>query len=189
MSLYFYIYYIWLCIRIFVSDHVAISSIRLDNWDPFNQHVLTLFQAWINNFIPQNIHEFFSIALFCLFCCCFWLISVADLPYAASNFEDCYGQNRLVPSLYKVRPCRMRHDDWQLFLQLPILMMTSSNGNIFRVTCLLWGEFTGDRWIPLTKARDAGVRWFLRSVSEETVGQTIEMSVIWDTIAPIMTPL
>ena len=34
-------------------------------------------------------------------------------------------------------------------------MMTSSNGNIFRVTCLLWGESTGDRWIPLTKASDA----------------------------------
>ena len=30
-------------------------------------------------------------------------------------------------------------------------MMTSSNGYIFRVTGPLWGEFTGDRWIPLTK--------------------------------------
>ena len=29
--------------------------------------------------------------------------------------------------------------------------MTSSNENIFRVTGLLWGEFTGHRWIPLTK--------------------------------------
>ena len=29
-------------------------------------------------------------------------------------------------------------------------MMTSSNGNIFRVTGPLWGEFTGHRWIPLT---------------------------------------
>ena len=27
-------------------------------------------------------------------------------------------------------------------------LMTSSNGNIFRVTGLLYGEFTGDRWIP-----------------------------------------
>ena len=27
-------------------------------------------------------------------------------------------------------------------------MMTSSNGNIFRVTCRLCGEFTGHRWIP-----------------------------------------
>ena len=30
--------------------------------------------------------------------------------------------------------------------------MTASNGNIFRVTGLLCGEFTGHRWIPLTKA-------------------------------------
>ena len=29
-------------------------------------------------------------------------------------------------------------------------MMTSSNGNIFRVTCHLRGEFTGPRWIPRT---------------------------------------
>ena len=33
--------------------------------------------------------------------------------------------------------------------------MTSSNGNIFRVTGPLCGEFTGPRWIPLTKASDA----------------------------------
>ena len=35
-------------------------------------------------------------------------------------------------------------------------MMTSSNGNIFRITGPLCGEFTGDRWIPLTKASNAG---------------------------------
>ena len=34
-------------------------------------------------------------------------------------------------------------------------MMTSSNGNIFRVTGPLCGEFTGHRWIPRTKASDA----------------------------------
>ena len=33
--------------------------------------------------------------------------------------------------------------------------MTTSNGNIFRVTGPLWGESTGHRWIPLTKASDA----------------------------------
>ena len=32
-----------------------------------------------------------------------------------------------------------------------IHMMTSSNGNIFRVTGHLCGEFTGPRWIPRTK--------------------------------------
>ena len=32
-------------------------------------------------------------------------------------------------------------------------MMTSSNGNIFRVTGHLWGEFTGIRWIPPHKGQ------------------------------------
>ena len=35
------------------------------------------------------------------------------------------------------------------------IMMTSWNGNIFRVTGPLCGEFTGHRWIPLTNASDA----------------------------------
>ena len=35
------------------------------------------------------------------------------------------------------------------------IMMTSSNWNIFRVTGHLCGEFTGPRWIPLTKTSDA----------------------------------
>ena len=34
-------------------------------------------------------------------------------------------------------------------------MKTSSNGNIFRVTGPLWGEFPDHQWIPLTKASDA----------------------------------
>ena len=45
-------------------------------------------------------------------------------------------------------------------------MMTSSNGNIFRVTGHLCGEFTGPRWIPRTKASDAGLWCFLWSTSE-----------------------
>ena len=65
-------------------------------------------------------------------------------------------------------------------------MMTSSNGNIFRVTGPLWGEFTGDRWIPLTKASDAELFFDL---PEQTIEQTIERLVIWDAIALIMTSL
>ena len=34
-------------------------------------------------------------------------------------------------------------------------MMTSSNGNAFRVAGPLWGESIGHRWIPLTKTNDA----------------------------------
>ena len=68
-------------------------------------------------------------------------------------------------------------------------MMTSSNGNIFCVTGPLWGEATGDRQIPLTKASDAELWYFPLFVSEQTVEQTIETPVIWDAIALIMMPL
>ena len=47
-----------------------------------------------------------------------------------------------------------------------IIMMTSSNGNIYRVTGHLCGEFTGPRWIPHTKASDAELWCFLWSASE-----------------------
>ena len=42
-------------------------------------------------------------------------------------------------------------------------MMTSSNGNIFRVTIPLCGEFTGHRWIPPTKASEAEFWCFILS--------------------------
>ena len=35
-----------------------------------------------------------------------------------------------------------------------VLMMTSSNGNIFQVIGPLLGDSTGHWWIPLTKASD-----------------------------------
>ena len=38
---------------------------------------------------------------------------------------------------------------------LNINIMTPSNGNIYRITGPLRGEFTGDRWIPLSKVSDA----------------------------------
>ena len=39
--------------------------------------------------------------------------------------------------------------------------MTSSNGDIFRVTGPLQGEFIGHRWIPLPKGSDAEIWFFL----------------------------
>ena len=45
-------------------------------------------------------------------------------------------------------------------------MMTSSNGNIFRVTGHLCGEFIGHRWIPRTKVSDAELWCFLWSAPE-----------------------
>ena len=42
-------------------------------------------------------------------------------------------------------------------------MMTSSNGNTFRVTGPLYEEFTGHRWSPVTNASDTELWWvFLR---------------------------
>ena len=49
---------------------------------------------------------------------------------------------------------------WYGSHQVPYFMMTSSNGNIFRVTGQFCGEFTGLRWIPHTKASDAEL-WYL----------------------------
>ena len=64
------------------------------------------------------------------------------------------------------------------------------NGQIFRVaTGPLWGESTGDRWIPLTKANDMELWSFLWSAPEQTVVQTTETPVIWDAVVLIMTSL
>ena len=49
---------------------------------------------------------------------------------------------------------------------VPHIMMTSSNGSIFRVTGYICGEFTGPRWIPLTKASDTELWYFLWSAPE-----------------------
>ena len=45
------------------------------------------------------------------------------------------------------------------------------------------------RWIPLTKASDAELWCFLRSLPQQTVEQTIETLVIWDAMALIMISL
>ena len=55
---------------------------------------------------------------------------------------------------------------WGRYLRERKSMMTSSNGSIFRVTGPLCGEFTGHRWIPLTKASDAELWCFLWSTPE-----------------------
>ena len=72
---------------------------------------------------------------------------------------------------------------------LSLYMMTSSNGDILCVTVPLWGEYTGHRWIPLTKASGAELWYFLWSAPEQTVDQSIETPVIWDVIALIITSL
>ena len=57
------------------------------------------------------------------------------------------------------------------------------------VTGPLCGEFTGHRWIPFTKAKEAELWCFFLFAPEESVVQTIETPMIWDAIALIMTSL
>ena len=72
-----------------------------------------------------------------------------------------FGILQLIPTLHIC-------NDSKFIKQIPFQkdMMTSSNGNIFRVTGHLRGEFTGRRWIPRTKASDAELWCFLWSASE-----------------------
>ena len=58
-----------------------------------------------------------------------------------------------------------------------------------RITGPLWGESTGHRWIPSTKASDAEFWCFLWSALGQTAEPTIDTPVIWDAIAFIMTLL
>ena len=74
----------------------------------------------------------------------------------------------IMPKHYFVRGCSCEkqlitifQDLIQQFLTHCRLMMTSSNGNIFRVTGHLCGKFTGPRWISRTKASDAELWCFL----------------------------
>ena len=50
-------------------------------------------------------------------------------------------------------------------------------------------EGIGYRWIPLTKANEAELCYFLWSVTKQTVEQIIETPVVWDDITLIMTSL
>ena len=80
-------------------------------------------------------------------------------------------------------------DDFIELNALYHIMVTSSNGDISRVTGPLCGEFTGHQRIPHTKASDVELWCFLWSVPEPVYEQTMEASVIWDAIALIMMSL
>ena len=63
--------------------------------------------------------------------------------------------------------------------------MTWSNGNIFRVIGPLRGDSAGDPWIPPQRP----VMHSFDFLSDQTLEQTIETTVIWNAIALTMTSL
>ena len=67
------------------------------------------------------------------------------------------------PNLYSIYGMPRNRSNGNAFYRF---MMTSSNGNIFRVTGHLCGKFTGPRWISRTKASDAELWCFLWFTSE-----------------------
>ena len=91
-----------------------------------------------------------------------WFTKVVCTVTALSSHGNAcvYNARRCVSSGQGTHPC---HYDYHVML---FIMMKSSNGNIFRVTGPLCGEFPGHRWIPLTKASDAELWCFLWSASE-----------------------
>ena len=75
---------------------------------------------------------------------------------------DCFSTKESVPTVLSTYPCISccLGVKFKIVFQLVLLlypidkqMMTSSIGNIFRVTGLLCGKFNGDRWIPRTKGQ------------------------------------
>ena len=85
-------------------------------------------------------------------------------------FVVCKWLRKLLPMSCRWFKMPWRSWDVKVMFTILLLMMTSSNGNIFRVTDSLWGESTDDRRIPLAelwffiyawtngwaKSRDAG---------------------------------
>ena len=73
------------------------------------------------------------------------------------NFPFKTSQRTLCPDMFIFHGSNV--SAWHVYF----FMIMSSNGNISRVTGHLCGEFTGHRWIPITKASDAELWWFFWS--------------------------
>ena len=129
--------------------------------------MFSLICAWINGWVNNReagdlrrhrTHYDVTVMLF-LFRQCRWLRSSIWWPPRSVSTAT-FDINTVPSSPHRMCLASERKQKVRLF------MMTSSNGNIFRVTGHLCGEFTCHRWIPRTKARDAELWCFLWSVPE-----------------------
>ena len=153
---------------------------RLESWG----HILVNFSR--NSTISEE-NEFGNI-IYQLAVMMSWPQCVDTLKLAGINI---YGQwdFNYKKKLFAWR-FKFSHGDYSSRIgMLWLVMMTSSNGNIFHVTGPLCGKFTGHRWIPRTKVSNPELWCFLWAAPEPTVEQTMETLVIWVAIAFIMTSL
>ena len=98
------------------------------------------------------------------------MLGYRELGSWEQNSTNFYSKYKTFHSRKCVWKYRLRNDVKRTFHQLymnnSITMMTLSNRSISAFTGSLCGEFTGHLWIPLTKASDAELWYFLWSAPE-----------------------
>ena len=104
----------------------------------------------------------------CLLCFVFLLyqqFSLGTCNYVTHNIQGyrVFQQGQTHLSIVWEKHIQWWFETYILKLEQNTVLMTSPNGNIFRVTGPLCGEFTGLRWIPRAKASDAKLWCFLWS--------------------------
>ena len=139
------------------------------------------------------------------------LFSIYAFHYKAISYKTRKGQRWFKVTLWTYKACKGHHTarlqgflPWRHFVEnatvyrecivfrcafLLAFIMTSSNGNIFRVTGNLCGEFTGPGEFPAQRpvTRSFDVSFDLRP-NKRLSKPTLRL-VIWEAIAPIMTSL
>ena len=84
-----------------------------------------------------------------------WLSPFTEWPLLIMcKRYSCIQQLNTIESPYNMVSCLQ--NPHRIYPTVRLCIMTSSNENIFRVTGLLWGEPTGDRWISLKKCHCGG---------------------------------
>ena len=95
-----------------------------------------------------------------------WIFFVAKIFHAFWIFVLILRENHINIRYHRETTRNLKTPDISYILYFWRFMMMLSNGNIFRATGHLGGEFTGPRWIPRTKASDTELWCFLGSASE-----------------------
>ena len=140
----------------------------------FQTTSLHLNQCWlISNYIPKDTFQLIisNYQKYSFKKMHFKMSSAKWRPFCFS-FHVSINQSRIYPSSYSTSSTLVRYPpDIHLYhpLKIRYIMMTSSNGNIFRVTGPLCGDFTGHRWFPLIKASEVELWCSFWSAREQTV--------------------
>ena len=140
-------------VKIMVLENVIFTHLfwhiylNCDNWDdPYSIQRISLLRKW------QSLHLYFYSYVSVSVCQCH--LYIKTLPEKGSQ-------------LGRICTCRYHNTQRRGAIDGKTNhLMASSNGNFFRVTGHLCGEFTGLRWISRTKARDAELWCFLWSAPE-----------------------